>query len=127
MNEKGFSLVELIAVLVVLSIILLVSLPAILNVMKKTKSTMDNATQELLFANAQSYITDTEDQAGKVEGSVFCVTVKKLVDENYTKEPIPRVNKEESTDIINNKRIKARYMNNKFEFVLENNSATCIW
>lgn len=127
MNEKGFTLVELIAVLVVLSIILLVAIPAILNVMKKTESTMDNATKELLFANAQSYITDTKEYGGKVENSVYCVNIKTLVNENYTKEPIATMNKDESEEIINNKMVKARYINNKFEFKLENSSVTCTW
>lgn len=83
MNEDGFTLVEIVAVLIILSIIVLVAFPNILNSITKTNEKMDEATKELLIANAKSYWNDNETF---VDNNSYCVSVKTLLEENYTKE-----------------------------------------
>ena len=85
MNNKGFSLVELIAVLVLLALIIGLAMPAILNAFRSSDDRIEEAEKELLFANARSYFSDTH---GVLEDKRYCVKISTLVYENYTKEPI---------------------------------------
>lgn len=106
MRENGFTLVEIIAVLIILAIIVLVAFPNILSSITKTNEKMDDATKELLITNAKSYWSDNNllvDEAGSTE----CVTVKKLVEENYTKTPIATAKSGESETIIDSWTVKA--------------------
>lgn len=82
MKENGFTLVELIAVLVILALIVIVAFPNIIKAIQNTNSKMETANEELLIANAKSYWTDNTDKLK--EGNNSCVTVKTLVLENYT-------------------------------------------
>jgi len=86
MKEKGFSLVELIAVLVLLALIIALAMPAILNVFRRSDDRLDDATRTLLIANAKSYFSDKHGQLPNT--GIFCVRLNTLVYGNYTIEPI---------------------------------------
>lgn len=106
MRENGFTLVEIIAVLIILAIIVLVAFPNILSSITKTNEKMDDATKELLITNAKSYWSDNN-LLVEEDGSTECVTVKKLVEENYTKTPIATAKSGESETIIDSWTVKA--------------------
>lgn len=93
MNRKGFTLVELLAVLVLLSVIVLVAFPSILNTIKKTDETLDSATEALLIANAKSYANDL------TSTTATCVNISTLVEEGYTESPIANTDSEKSETI----------------------------
>lgn len=59
-NEKGFTLVELLAVIVILAIILAVAIPAVGSIVNKAKDDTHEANTEL-FENAArlAYVSDT--------------------------------------------------------------------
>ncbi len=94
MSRKGFTLVELLAVLVLLSVIMLVAFPSILGAFKSTDTKINENTKELLKANAKSYVNDNPSEQSK-----GCVSIAKLISENYTQDPIANVKEEVSNDI----------------------------
>lgn len=94
MRRNGFSLIELLAVLVLLSVIVLVAFPSILGAIRKSDDQISEAVKELLIANAKSYVNDTQPT-----GATGCVTVQALIDNNYTESPIPNASSEESEKI----------------------------
>ncbi len=57
-KNKGFTLVELLAVIVILGLIALIAVPIVLNNIKKTKEDLYNTQIELIKAGAVSYVTD---------------------------------------------------------------------
>lgn len=121
MNKKGFTLVEVIGVLTLLSIIVLVAFPSILGAMKKADDGMTEATTELLIANAKSYWDDT---TVRLTTQNYCVTVEKLIKQNYTKTPISTVDKEKSADIEKDYCVKATY-SSKWNYELTNDCGSC--
>jgi len=57
MKKRGFTLVELVACVVILGIIALLSFPPILNQIKKTKTDLSEATKEFIIAQTDLYVS----------------------------------------------------------------------
>lgn len=57
-NNKGFTLVEVLAVLVILSAIMAIALPSITSSMERNKSKQDESKKEMLAAFAEIYVAD---------------------------------------------------------------------
>ncbi len=100
MSRKGFTLVELLGVLVLLSVIVLIAFPNILGAIKKTDEQVSNAAKTLLETNARSYVNDNI-SIDKITAKNHCVTVKTLIDEGYTKTPIANVSKDKTQEVEN--------------------------
>ena len=117
MNQKGFTLVEIIGVLTILTLIVLVAFPNILGAMTKTEEKMDEATETLLITNAKNYWNDTTIMA---EGSNYCVRIKTLIKQNYTKTPISTVKKEKEEELENTYCVTASHNGTKCVYQLTN-------
>lgn len=65
-REDGFTLVELLAVIVILGIILAIAIPAIGNVISKAGEDADDAEKELILDAARLYFTLDETEAESV-------------------------------------------------------------
>ncbi|CAG7648275.1 type II secretion system protein [Paenibacillus allorhizosphaerae] len=95
-NQKGLTLVELLAVIVILGVIAAIAIPSIGGVIKSSKLNADKESESLLRETAIRYMTDLDpDGDGKksdgsaVNGLTFVaageskVTVDALVDQGY--------------------------------------------
>lgn len=58
MNNKGFTLVELLAVLIILTVIMGVAIPSISSSLERTKAKQNKAKEEMLLSYAEEYVTD---------------------------------------------------------------------
>ena len=58
MNNKGFTLVELLAVLIILTVIMGVAIPSISSSLERTKDKQNKAKEEMLLSYAEEYVTD---------------------------------------------------------------------
>ena len=81
MEKKGFTLVELIAVIVILSIILLISIPVLVNNIQAKKGTASDRVYKLIETAAQNYLIDYS-----IDGTVS-IPIKSLCD-RYIECPI---------------------------------------
>ena len=59
-NKNGFTLVELLAVISVLGVIIVLSIPTILDVLGKSKNKLDEYNRDSLIDAAKYYITDID-------------------------------------------------------------------
>lgn len=80
-KEDGFTLVELLGVIVILGIILAIAIPAIGNIVSKAKTTTTEQQQELVLDAAQMYYLDG--------GTEVSVTSQKLKELNYLEQKAP--------------------------------------
>ena len=124
MNKKGFTLVEVIGVLTLLTIIILVAFPSILGAMQKADKELDEATREMLIANAKSYWDDTTIRIEE-ENKTYCVTVKKLIKQNYTKTPISTVDSKKAQQLEDDFCVKTTYSSGKWNYTLVAECSSC--
>lgn len=81
MNKKGFTLVELIGVVVILGLIALVAFPALLNQINDSKKQVSDSQKEIIISAAKNYVAENKnDYADK---SSFEISVNDLIKKNY--------------------------------------------
>lgn len=82
LNNKGFTLVELLAVLVILIAIMSIAIPSISSSLERSKSKQDTAKQKILESAAELYVTDHKNSID--ESVTTCsITIKELKEGNY--------------------------------------------
>ena len=81
--KKGFTLVELLAVIVLLGLVSIVAFPRILESMDKTNQKIDQSKMRLLYQGTEKYLAKEENSYPKIEGNTFCIVPKILEEENY--------------------------------------------
>lgn len=75
MNKHGFTLVELLAVIIVIGLIASFALPQILNQFSNQTGELSEQQKDLVLESAYSYILENE---GKFKGKTGCITLDEL-------------------------------------------------
>lgn len=86
--KKGFTLAELVGVIVILTLVMLLAFPAITKLLKKNRIEVSESTLLLFKIQAELYLSDRGSELTTKNGSVYCITLQQLVDGNYLKEPV---------------------------------------
>ena len=79
----GFTLVELIGVVIILAIIALLAFPPILNSIRKTELQLSDSSKEILYSATDLYVSDNLNDFPKTNGNIFCVSLSTLSSNNY--------------------------------------------
>ena len=82
-TRKGFTLVELLAVIVILAVILVIAVPQILNVIDSTKIGSMESSTKLVAKSAERYYNEKEILGEKV-GEINCSKVVQISNEDYS-------------------------------------------
>ena len=103
MNKKnGFTLVELLAVIVIIAVILVIAMPKISEVIKKTRLSSLEATTKMIINSAEKKYT--ENQVLEQGTNIKCSDVVKLNDTDYGKCKITFDDKGNASVILNGKK-----------------------
>lgn len=87
-NNKGFTLIEVLAVLVILVAITRIAIPTITSSMERTKERQNDAKKEMLAAYAEEYVQDNKNEIYKilVNGVNSCaISIEELKEKGYIK------------------------------------------
>lgn len=76
-NKKGFTFIELLAVIALIGVLVIIAIPTLLTVKNRINERLANTKKELLLSAAELYAQDN----GK--NSNLTVTVRQLIDSNY--------------------------------------------
>ena len=82
-NKKAFTLVELLAVIVLLGILMLLTFPKILEMTNSQSARVSNAKMTLMKTAAKSYVADHKNQYPSKEGNTYCISLESLENGNY--------------------------------------------
>ena len=103
--KKAFTLVELMAVIVIISLIAILTFPNIVGQIKKTEKNNNDNIESIVINAAKKYVNDNPNNFKEEEYNDYCIVIKDLVDNGYLKEDI--VNNEENALI--NKVVWVKY------------------
>ena len=87
-QRNGFTLAELLGVIVILAILVLVAFPPIVNEIRKTKSQLNDATLKLVYSAAEIYIDNNQNTYPFYDGNNYCISLQTLVNSGDLKEPV---------------------------------------
>lgn len=85
LNNKGFTLVELLAVLVILLAIMGIAIPSISSSLERTKAKQNEVRYKMIESAAEQYVTDHKNAVyGKLGSNTKCfILVSKLKEYGY--------------------------------------------
>lgn len=87
MKNKGFTLIELVASIVIITIIALLAFPAIINVLNNSQRQLDQSVKKILISSAEKYVKDNIDNFPKpLEGEKnndTLIEISKLEHDGY--------------------------------------------
>ena len=92
MKSKGFTLIEVVGVIVILGILGVIVLPIIIGVITENGNTIDEAQERLIKDAAKSYVS------ANLFKDVSCVNVSTLMDEGYL-EKVDSIKRQTKDDI----------------------------
>ena len=79
MNKKGFTLVELLGVLVLVAVILIVVVTPIVGQINSKKGEIDEATKMVLFSSATSYLDNYQTLYPKGDGNIYYISLERMM------------------------------------------------
>jgi type IV pilus assembly protein PilA len=81
-NKKGFTLVELLAVIVILSVILVIAIPNIMKIIEKTKLDLYYRNEGILTNATRNYLAGNPDKAPVNIGDIAVIDISELQSNN---------------------------------------------
>ena len=103
----GFTLVELLAVISIISILLILVAPKIANQLNNSKRDVNDVTKKIIYSAAEKYIKDNN--INFQEEEIKCIPVKELHAEEYLSDNI--TDNKSGIDLNENKSIQVKYNN----------------
>lgn len=81
MGKKGFTLAEVLGVIVIISLLLIIIVPSVINRVAGTKDDVEKAGEEMLFKATDEYISDHPEDFPNGKAARYCITIKELMDD----------------------------------------------
>ena len=116
--KKGFTLVELIGVIIVLGLIALIALPPILNAIRGKELEISEASKEIIYSAANLYVSDNSNSFPKTNGNTFCVTLDTLVQGDYLPDVVYDAVSGDEVPLTN--MVEVKYEQDRFSYNLNN-------
>ena len=86
--KKGFTLIEIIGVIILLGLVAIMAFPSILNLIRETRGELDKATEDLIFTQASIYVERNQSDFVLEEENVYCITLRHLAQAELISLPI---------------------------------------
>ena len=115
MKKKGFTLIEILAVVTIMGLIFLLIIPKISNSLKSKKTDIDKTTKSMIVSAAKLYLNDNKDSFYKDNENIYCLPISQLVKKQYLDTKVKNVT--DDIDITNSMSVKITY-ENKFKYEL---------
>ena len=116
--KKGFTLIEMIGVMVILSLLMAFAMPSIINYIKKGGDTKDKVVIEMIYDAAKNYVSDNKNMFKKDENNTYCISLYTLASEGYIESPMTLSSSDDDiTSESSTKTVKVTY-DKKYKYEL---------
>ncbi|MBR1718725.1 MAG: prepilin-type N-terminal cleavage/methylation domain-containing protein [Bacilli bacterium] len=88
MNNKAFTLIEMIATVMIISLLTLLVVPAVINQITNKRGEIDNATKKIIYEAAELYMSNNSSEYPKITGNSYCISLDKIVEAGFIDAPI---------------------------------------
>lgn len=113
MKKNGFTLMELLGVIMILAVLAVIAFPPIITQIKKSKQEIKNSTKILITDSAKDYYEDNINNFEQTEGMTYCIDLSTLINQGYLN---GKLKDEELNNIDITKKVKMIYHNSKFNY-----------
>ena len=103
--KKGFTLFEMISVILIMALISITVLPSILNQISNKKEEISDGSKKIIYSSLTNYLNNKEVTYPKKAGNTYCITLNELVQNGELTPPIKDL--ETGNEIALNTIIKA--------------------
>lgn len=118
MKANGFTLVEILGVVVILSLIVILAFPSIIENIRKSETEISDATMLLVESAADLYMENNKTDYPSEEGNVYCIALSDLVKSGQLRKPfIDTTTKEEINVDTNSVQVEIKTDDNIYEIV----------
>ena len=86
-KNKGFTLVELIGIIIILGLTIIIGVPSLLNTLKSNENTEYETFKETLYLATETYISDNINSLENfsVSGDTITISIESLIDSKLIK------------------------------------------
>lgn len=98
MQKKGFTLAELLGVIVIIGLLLLLIIPLIINGVKNREDDVEQTQNNIIFEAVGEYLDLDEDKYPSVPGNIYCVSLQDLIDAGKLVDPVKKIVEEGNYD-----------------------------
>jgi len=95
MNKKGFTLAELLGVIVVIGLLLLLIIPLIINGTKNRENEVEEIQNNIIYEAVSEYMDSDKDKYPSIPGSIYCITIKELKEAGKLTDEVKNIIKDE--------------------------------
>lgn len=121
--KKGYTLVEVLAVVVLLTLITFLAMPPIIDYIRNSSGKEDEVMKNLIINSAKMYVSDNFDEYKFSNNFAFCIPVSTLVDQEYLNTPVKYGN---INDISNVKSVRVTYNEHYTYNIVDTNNCSTI-
>ena len=101
LKSKGFTLVEMLAVIGIIALLSLVTINVLINQFTNVKEKLTENQIDLIYSAAKSYVSDNVNKYPKIVGREYCLDVETLIKNGYLPDNL--------VDVINEKKVNITY------------------
>lgn len=117
-KNRGFTLVELLAVVALIAVLSLIVIPSVSNLVNKNKSKLSSVTQKLIYSAAEAYLDANQTEYIKVNGAIYCPTIENLIEKGFFEENLVDIETGKTFD--KNLIVKSSYNGYKYKYEIVN-------
>ncbi len=89
--KKGFTLIEMIAVIGIIAIMSLLVMPLIINQLGEKKEEISKTTYDIIYTAADLYLNNNVATYPKQVNAIYCVKLEDMLNSGYLKKPLKDV------------------------------------
>ncbi len=86
--KRGFTLIEMLAVIIIIGLISTLVAPAVINQISNSRKEVSDVTKSMIFSSAELYMTSHENDYPKLSGNTYCIKLEVIASQGNLSTPI---------------------------------------